>query len=264
MRMVRKVKQFFVDIPIEEGAVINDRYRVLHVIGAGSYGIVYLVKDLELELNKVVKQLRPSKRRNSKEVNLFNDELAVLSKLDHNRMPRLYEVFTTGGNYFYTMSFITGDNLEDLIFARHKIFQEKEALLFIEKLLVLVDYLHSRSIFHLDLRIPNMILKDEELFLIDFGLARQENTNTLPDSHHLLKLKQQDYYDVGDVLLYLLYTSYSSKKKKALPWTEELSLRKETVHLLKRLLRINEPYSDISDISVDLRTALEANENEMD
>ncbi|MGP4108649.1 serine/threonine-protein kinase [Virgibacillus sp. L01] len=262
MRTVRKLKQFFVDIPIEDGVVINDRYQVLRVIGTGSYGIVYLVKDLEVKINKVVKQLRPSKRRDNKEVDLFKKELTVLSKLDHSRMPRLYEEFSAGGNYFYTMSFIAGENLEDLIFLHNRTFQEKEALLTLVQLLELVDYLHSRNIFHLDLRIPNMIFKNEELFLIDFGLTRQENTGFSP--YQLLKLKQQDYYDIGDILLYLLYTSYSSENKKALPWTEELSLHKETVYLLKRLLRINAPYSDITDISMDLRTALEANGNEMD
>ena len=46
-------------------------------------------------------------------------------------------------------------------------------------------------------------------------------------------MKLQDYYDLGEILLYLLYTTYTSKNKKALPWTEELSLELETVHLLK-------------------------------
>ena len=64
-------------------------------------------------------------------------------------------------------------------------------------------------------------------------------------------MKLQDYYDLGEILLYLLYTTYTSKNKKALPWTE-LSLEKETVHLLKRLLQINEPYTNTSEIAADL------------
>ncbi|UQX56877.1 hypothetical protein M5V91_05810 [Cytobacillus pseudoceanisediminis] len=73
-------------------------------------------------------------------------------------------------------------------------------------------------------------------------------------------MKQQDYYDLGEILLYLLYTTYSSKNKKALPWTEELSLEKETVYLLKRLLQIKEPYLNISEISTDLHAAHKAKE----
>ena len=40
-------------------------------------------------------------------------------------------------------------------------------------------------------------------------------------------MKLQDYYDLGEILLYLLYTTYNSKNKKALPWTEELSLERK-------------------------------------
>jgi serine/threonine-protein kinase len=44
------------------------------------------------------------------------------------------------------------------------------------------------------------------------------------------------------------------------PWTEELSLEKETIYLLKRLLSIKEPYSNTSEISTDLHAALEEKE----
>ena len=75
-------------------------------------------------------------------------------------------------------------------------------------------------------------------------------------------MKLQDYYDLGEILLYLLYTTYTSKNKKALPWTEELSLEKETVHLLKRLLQINEPYTNTSEIAADLQAAMKVKEHD--
>lgn len=231
-------------------------YSVLRVIGTGSYGIIYLVKDLKTKENKVVKQLRPSKRRYSKEVALFKNELAVLRKLDHKNMPLLYETFLANGNYFYAMRFMKGDNLEELIFSHHKTFHEKESLLILVQLLELVDYLHYHNIFHLDLRIPNLFLNDKELYLIDFGLAKHVSSSP----SRSLEMKQQDYYDFGEILLYLLYTTYDSKNKKALPWTEELFLEKETIHLLKRLFRIDEPYSDSSEIKIDLDAALRVKE----
>ena len=267
LRSIRKIYQFFVDVPIIEGKILNDRYKVLSVIGTGSYGIVYLCKDLNTKENKVVKQLRPSKCRNKKEVALFENETSVLRMLNHNNMPMLYEAFSNNGYFFYVMSFIEGDNLEDQIFISNKTFNQKESLLILAQLLKLADYLHKKDIFHQDLRIPNILLKNKELFLIDFGLSKQKE---LVDLIHLpsisqqkkqediLELKQQDYYDLGEILLYLLYTTHSSKSKKALPWTEELSLDKETVHLLKRLLGITEPYSDTREISADLYVALKS------
>lgn len=262
LRSIRKIYQFFVDIPIKEGTVLNDRYEVLSVIGTGSYGIVYLCSDLKSKEKKVVKQLRPSKRRSKKEVELFESETTVLRTLNHQYMPKIYEVFSNTEYFFYVMSFIEGDNLEDQIFFSKKTFNEKESLLILEQLLKLVDYLHKKDIYHQDLRIPNIILKNNEPFLIDFGLSKQ---GAPAESHNkqegiLKEMKQQDYYDLGEILLYLLYTTYSSKNKKALPWTEELSLEKGTVYLLKRLLGITEPYSNTSEISADLHAVLNAKE----
>lgn len=260
-RSIRKIYQFFVDKPINEEEVLNHRYQVLDMIGAGSYGIVYLCQDLRTKENKVIKQLRPSKRNNMNEVKLFHDEVSIMEKLKHHHMPMFYESFSEEGHYFYVMGHIDGVNLEDDIFRYKKTFNEKESLLFVAKLIQLVDYLHKKDIYHLDLRIPNILLKDNEPYLIDFGLAMQVKPNqssTSTKGKNSEELKLQDYYDLGDILLYLLYTTYSSKTKKALPWTEELSLRHETVLFLKKLLRIDEPYSNIDQISNDLDDAVKA------
>jgi serine/threonine-protein kinase len=254
---------------MKKETVLNDRYEVLSVIGSGSYGIVYLCKDLKTNENRVVKQLRPSKRRNKRNVEMFENEVSVLRRLNHKNIPMLFEAFSNNGSLFYVMSFIEGNNLEDQIFFEKNTFNEKGSLLVLTHLLELVDYLHKKDIYHQDLRIPNMLLKNKELFLIDFGLSQHKVTvdpihSTFPSSSNtedeILEMKQQDYYDLGEILLYLLYTTYSSKNKKALPWTEELSLEKETVYLLKRLLQITEPYSNTSEISTDLHAALKAKE----
>ena len=261
LRIIRKIFQLIVDRPIKNGVMLNDRYEVLSVIGVGSFGIVYLCKDLKANEKRVVKQLRPSKHRIKNEMELFENEIVVLRTLSHKHIPMLIESFSSNRNLFYVMSLMEGDNLEDQIFSSKKAFNEKDSLLILSYLLELVDYIHSKGIYHQDLRIPNILLNKKDLFLIDFGLAKFSATVDPHHSHEgILKLKQQDYYDLGEILLFLLYTTYSSKNKKALPWTEELSLKKETVYLLKRLVQINEPYSNMNEISADLHSALKAQE----
>ena len=88
-RVIRKIYQFFYDRPIKEGVLLNERYKVIRVIGMGSYGIVYLCKEVESKENIVVKQLRPSKRRNKKEIELFENEISVLRTLNHQNIPVL-------------------------------------------------------------------------------------------------------------------------------------------------------------------------------
>jgi serine/threonine-protein kinase len=266
-RVIRKIYQFFYDRPIKEGILLNDRYKVLRVIGMGSYGIVYLCKDIDTKENTVVKQLRPSKRRNKKEIELFENEISVLRRLNHQNISMLYETFSIDGHHFYAMSFIEGDNLEDEIFYHKKTFNEKEALHILSQLLELVDYLHKKDIYHQDLRIPNLLLKNKELFLIDFGLSKQGVVKELSSSSShkqewIQEMKLQDYYDLGEILLYLLYTTYTSKNKKALPWIEELSLEKETVHLLKRLLQVHEPYANTIEMAADLQAAMKVKDQD--
>ena len=98
LRAIRKFYQFLVDKPIKKGAVLNGRYEVLSVIGSGSYGIVYLCKDLKTNENRVVKQIRPSKRH--KEVEMFENEVSVLRMLDHKNIPMLFEAFSNNGSLF--------------------------------------------------------------------------------------------------------------------------------------------------------------------
>lgn len=252
LRSIRKIYQFFVDIPFKEGVILNERYEVLSFIGTGSYGIIYRCKDLKTNDIIGIKQLRPSKRRNKKEIALFENEISILRELNHKNMPTLYKAFLDNEHLFYAMSFIEGENLEELIFLKKKTFNEKESLLFLINLLELIDYLHQKDIYHGDLRIPNILLYNNQPFLIDFGLSKQSPLNN--------DMKKQDYYDLGEILLFLLYTTYPSKSKKALPWTEELSIEMETTHLLKKLLQVNGSYSTIQDISADLIAAIKANE----
>lgn len=243
--------QFFVDKPVDNGTIINNLYKVSHVIGSGSYGIIYYSNDIQTNEIRVLKQLRPSKHRTKSEVALFENEISIISRLQHAHMPQFYEAFSVNGSLFYSMNYIEGINMEDLIFSTNKTFNEQEALAFILDLLPLIDHLHKRNIFHGDIRISNILMNKGKLFLIDFGLSKIEQND-----FKFLEMKQEDYYDLGDILLYLLYTTFSSESKKALPWTEELSLEKETVHLLKRLLQINEAYSTLENITKDVEVAL--------
>lgn len=248
LRSIRKTYQFFVDIPLKEGSIINQHYEVLNVIGTGSYGLLYRCKDLKTDDYKMIKQLRRSKHRSKKEIKLFENEISILQKLNHKNLPKFYETFTHDEQLFYVMNYIEGDNLEDLIFYKRVTFNEEQSLILLIDLLVLLDDIHSKNIYHGDLRIPNIIVSNNQLFLIDFGLSKQNDSSG--------EMKEQDFYDLGEILLYLLYTTYPSKKKKALPWTEELSLKKETTHLLKRLLQIELPYSTTKDILKDLQAAI--------
>ncbi|WP_246001081.1 serine/threonine protein kinase [Oceanobacillus piezotolerans] len=252
---MKYIFQWLVDNSLEKDKLIKSRYRVKGIIGQGSYGVAYICVDEKEEVQKVLKQLRPSKRKRKTEIAYFMKESEILKEIDHRQVPKFYEAFIEENNYFYVMEYIPGNNLENEIFKRKQTFDEIGSLLFIENLFRVVNFLHHQHIYHLDLRIPNLMIKDDALYIIDFGLAQQGASEKVRK-----ELQQQDYYDLGDILLYLLYTTFTKRKyKKALPWTEELILKDETVRFLKRLLGIQPNYESDEALLADLKAAIQAN-----
>lgn len=255
------IHQFLVDRPFEKGKVVANRYKITSILGMGSFGMVYQCEDLHKNLKVAMKQLRPSKGKNKQEVQWFQEEVQLLETLNHPAIPKIHTSFNDEGQWFYIMDYIDGENLEELLFEQKQVLTERESVELLKKLLEIVDYLHKRKIYHGDLRIPNILLKHQNPILIDLGLAFSfnENDKTRPkkiNKKHkektLIELKQEDYFDLGDILLFLLYSTYPKKNKKALPWTEELSLEPATSHLLKRLLGITERYKNAEEILNDI------------
>ncbi|WP_275582025.1 serine/threonine protein kinase [Bacillus ectoiniformans] len=231
----------------------------MQFMGAGSYGLIYLCEDLQTKEPRAVKQLRPSKRRSKKERVQFEHEVTIIKTLNHPQMPVIYDVFSENDSHFYAMSYIEGDNLEEELFLNKKTFTEKESLLVLSQLIHLVAYLHEKNIYHQDLRTSNILIKDYQPFLIDFGLSKKINSlQSKHDPSAVSGLQQQDFYDLGELLLFLLYSPYSFKGKRALPWTEELSLEEETAYLLKRLLGIRDRYPDTYEMAKDVEAAIKA------
>lgn len=204
--MIKRIRQAFLDKIYSANHLLNDRYQVEKVLGDGSYGIVYLCIEVNTKQKFVVKQLRKSKKKENQE--LYKQEISILRKLDHPSIPKLSETFTYENNKFFSMTFMDGVNLEDSLFKKKKKFNEKDALLFFKKLVKLVSFIHDQGIAHRDLRIPNVIIHHNQPYLIDFGLAE------LFKSDNKKEMVQDDFYDLGDFLLFILYSTFDDKSKK--------------------------------------------------
>lgn len=251
--MMKKTRQRMMDHQFQPGEVLAGRYDIEKVLQNGSYGIIYLCHDQKTGQTCVVKQMRKSKKKENAENYL--QETAILKLLDHPGIPSLVATFSYESEQFFSMTFVEGKNVEDTLFATGQQYTEKECLAIVEQLTGIVCYIHDQGVFHGDIRIPNVLLHNGEIHLIDFGLAnRLEADNVLNTQRE--KLAQDDFFDLGDFLLFLLYSSYDKDIKKGRPWTEELHLELQTTLLLKRLLGITKPYQQCADILTDIRKAI--------
>lgn len=238
---MKNLYRFFVDRPYKPQFLIASQYEVMRVIGMGSYGMTYLCENKETRERCVVKQIRPSKLKNS-ETSSYQMEAGILASLDHVSIPKLHDAFHFNGNQFLVMDYIEGVNLEDLLFDKHDRFNELESLEFLKGLIDIVAYLHMHEISHGDLRIPNVMVKHAQIYVVDFGLAVSLKDKS---DQEALELIQKDLYDLGDFLLFLLYSSYDPNSRKDRPWTEELTIHPATKHFIKRLLQIEAGFESI-------------------
>ncbi|MGG4490553.1 serine/threonine protein kinase [Metabacillus idriensis] len=245
--------------PLTPGKTINRQYLIKKVLGKGSYGITYLTKDLHDQKYAVVKQLRAYKARSGKGMHSFLREAKIQSSLCYAAFPDFYESFQWEKKHFISMEYVEGKTFEDLIFIQKESFGEKESFHILLKVLKAVKILHDNGIVHRDLRIPNIIMKNNQsIHIIDFGLARR-----LSDSKEVCKSEtkysgekmlfrevsyQSDFFALGHFVLFLLYSGYVPSSGKNRSWEDELILSALGKEIIKRMLKLLKPYDSIDEL----------------
>ncbi|MGQ5111339.1 serine/threonine-protein kinase [Bacillus halotolerans] len=252
---LKQLKKLLFDRPLKNGVLLNNQYKIEECLGMGGYGLVYVCTDVRTQTPYVLKQLRPTKAKKQKERVRFQQEIGLLKSINHPQIPAFIEDFIIDGQAYYVMQLVEGDNIEELLFFQKQPFTELMALQLMSQLLDIVEYLHERLIFHTDIRTPNIMMNHGNVYLIDFGLAKQLSHE---EDEELKLRKQDDFFDLGETLLFLLYSQYKGKKKKNATWLEELTLTKEVTLLLKKLLGIDEEYQHTASIREDLKRAIQS------
>lgn len=260
----RKILALF-DRPLRLHTVVMQRYEIERIIGKGSYGFIYVVKDLLSGKKQVLKQLRKSKQRSQSGQKSFAYEKEMLEQLEHEAIPALFHSFTWRNQPFFVMEYMQGKTFEDLIFLEGQVYTERDAFEILYKILEIVSYFHEKGIVHRDLRIPNILMNDNNIFIIDFGLARfvgesDERAHLYEDEQAYMREVhfRSDFYALGHFVLFLLYSGYESSQLKERPWYEELSVSEETCEFIMRMLQMKEPYyKDVRVVMNDVQHILE-------
>jgi hypothetical protein len=152
--------------------VFLNRYRVLRQVGQGGYGSVFLCEDLRLSGKRwAVKELDCRGERLAD----FEREAAVLSQLEHPRIPVIVDFFVQDGNGYLVREYLDGPTLHDWIEHRGPV-SEAQALHWGIQIAEVLQYLHGRQppLYHRDLKPQNIVILPDGLRLMDFGLAREE------------------------------------------------------------------------------------------
>ncbi|MFN0181949.1 MAG: serine/threonine-protein kinase [Gemmatimonadales bacterium] len=150
---------------------LGDDYELLAQLGAGGFGRVYRVRDLELERMVALKVLHPNLTQDQAVVERFRREAQLAARVNHPNIVNIFEIGGRSGLLWYTMELVEGPNLAQLV--------EKEGPLPLDRVIWLLRealgalaHAHAIGLVHRDIKPENLLIaKGGGLRITDFGLA---------------------------------------------------------------------------------------------
>lgn len=206
------------------GTVLDGRYRIVHTLGGGGMGAVYLAEDSRLgHVACAVKEMSdaftsPADRQYA--VQRFQVEALMLAKLRHPRIPRVTNHFLEHGRYYLVMDYVEGESLEHVLTREGQPgLPEQQVLEWARQILGVLEYLHGQNppVIFRDLKPANIMRRkdDGSVVLIDFGIARlfvPTQASTIigtpgyvpPEQYQGLAEPRSDLYSLGATMHHLL------------------------------------------------------------
>ncbi|MEO8042175.1 MAG: serine/threonine-protein kinase [Acidobacteriota bacterium] len=158
---------------LAQNTLIQNRYLVVHLIGKGGMGEVYLAVDQRL--GSAVALKRTFFAGDEMLGNAFEREARTLARMRHPVLPKVSDHFGENEEQYLVMEHISGDDLSKRLEVAQKPFPVSWVMFWADQLLDALSYLHSHEppIIHRDIKPQNLKLTDENhIILLDFGLSK--------------------------------------------------------------------------------------------
>lgn len=194
-------------------------FEIIRSIGRGATGEVFLARALQDGGREVaLKVLENPDAFDELTLTRFRSEVQVMRALNHPNILRAYDSFDYKGCLAFTMEFVNGKDLGQLINSHELSTDQVDEIML--QVLDAVHELHSNNIIHRDLKLENILLRDDGCVKVgDLGLMKRSDSKGLTRPGLILGTAQYmppeyikkgvydlrgDIYALGVVLLELL------------------------------------------------------------
>jgi WD40 repeat protein/serine/threonine protein kinase len=152
-------------------------YDIIRELGRGGMGIVYLARQrsakrpVALKLIRMDRLAHLSSRQRKEWMSRFRTERQTAARITDERVVTVYEVGEWDGRPFFSMRYVPGRSLAEVIETGP--LKNRPAAILMEKVARAVEAIHEQNVLHRDLK-PRNILVDAKgrPFVSDFGVAK--------------------------------------------------------------------------------------------
>ena len=155
----------------------DKEYKKLNILGEGSYGIVYQVRNKytnSICAMKIIKKNIQCSKEDEKEI---TNEINILRMMDHPNILKIFEFYSNSKEYSIVTELCSMGELFDQIINKGP-FNEKKSAYILYQIFSAVNYCHKMHILHRDLKPENILIIDKNedgypnIKVCDFGTAK--------------------------------------------------------------------------------------------
>jgi len=157
------------------------KYKLGQVVASGGMGAILDAKDVNLRRSVAMKVMLDPEKASDEQLLRFIEEAQVTSQLQHPSIVPIYELgVDASGNVFYTMKFVQGVTLKDIL---NKIKEDDKKTIetyplthllnIFQRVCDAIAFAHSKKVIHRDLKPENVMVGEYgEVQVMDWGLAK--------------------------------------------------------------------------------------------
>jgi serine/threonine-protein kinase len=164
-------------VPVAEGTMLADKYRVERVLGRGGMGVVVAATHVELDQRVALKFLLPEAMESSEVVERFAREARAAVKIESEHVARVIDVGKLeNGLPYMVMEYLNGRDLAALLDEQIKLSIE-DALEYVLQACEAIAQAHVLGIIHRDLKPANLFVTNRadgttSIKVLDFGISK--------------------------------------------------------------------------------------------